>query len=365
MKILKYMFVIAMVAMMTACGDNDPELIADDLNVSAKVLNVSYGTAQIQITAPVPVNYTEGQNRPFELLLEGNGDKREVYIDDYYDWCQIQIEGGKIIATVQIEHLEPGCEYTLFYMGRFDYKGDSQDRNYYNGDLGLPLIELLKFKTTSIEAATILKPQVIYSFADDNSVILRLKFPQPTALSKDYKYLVSTNSDMSNPMIFNIDNHGGFDKSDIWGIGIGGLLKPGTKYYFQIQGSFYAYYSDYDNLYYENYKTVPVEFTTSNRHIGLFDGVHVSITYETYAPYINSDYMPYSKNHFFLDVNLESYVNLYTSSDYQTKVEELEVKRGEAYYPLCVAGFISGCPEQGEFYLLGITTSNPAAVVCK
>ena len=81
MKIFKYIFVLAVAAMATACGDNDPSVVVKDYSVSGRVINVTFVSATVEINAPRPEGYAGGdywQNR-FILLLKSRYRNRGLF----------------------------------------------------------------------------------------------------------------------------------------------------------------------------------------------------------------------------------------------------------------------------------------------
>ena len=117
MKIFKYIFVLAVAAMATACGDNDPSVVVKDYSVSGKVINVTYGTATVEINAPCPEGYTGGDywQPPFYTTLKNVATGTEVYSS--YDNRTDEVVGDRLVTTITYKGLEPGCEYQILYEG--------------------------------------------------------------------------------------------------------------------------------------------------------------------------------------------------------------------------------------------------------
>ena len=271
MKIFKYIFVLAVAAMATACGDNDPSVVIKDYSVSGKVINVTYGTATVEINAPCPEGYTGGDywQKPFYTTLKKVGAGTEFYSS--YDNRTDEVVGDRLVTTITYKGLEPGCEYQLLYEGgtleafdRYGYGDESSE---------LPPIEVLTFKTLTMSSVGLLGAKVTRSYTEDNGAILILNFPYSVRIS-NYSYLYATKEDMSDAKEINTNSDYhiselGKDSPQV-GVALGGFLKPNTTYYFQIKGDYMVYMGDGDEeVSFTNAVCTPVKFRTSDKHTGL------------------------------------------------------------------------------------------------
>lgn len=360
MKIFKYIFVLAVAAMATACGDNDPSVVVKDYSVSGKVINVTYGTATVEINAPCPEGYTGGDGywaEPFYTTLKKVGAGTEVYSS--YDNRTDEVVGDRLVTTITYKGLEPGCEYQLLYEGgtleafnRYGYGDESSE---------LPPIEVLTFKTPTMSSAGLLGAKVTRSYTEDNGAILILDFPFSVRIS-NYSYLYATKEDMSDAKEINLNSHYYFselgDGSPV-GVALGGFLKPNTTYYFQIKGDYMVNVDmgDGDELVsFTNAVCTPVKFRTSDKHTGLLGDAAVNTVYgepsATLTDYVSSG-LTVSFNH--------PYLELFDTPAYTTVVTEFV--KGKTYYPLCTFDcYVGTSHNYNAYHVHGVSMPTPNTI---
>lgn len=357
MKIFKYIFVLAVAAMATACGDNDPSVVVKDYSVSGKVINVTCGTATVEINAPSPAGYTGDNhyyNRPFYVTLKKIATGTEVYSS--YDNRTDEMVGDRLVTTITYKGLEPGCEYQLLYEG-----GTLDDEEYASYSASeLPPIEVLTFKTPTISSAGLLGANVTKSYTEDNGAILILDFPYSVRVS-NYSYLYATKEDMSDAKEINFNSHYYISElgngSPQVGVALGGFLQPNTTYYFQIKGDYMVYMGDgNEEVSFTNTVCTPVKFRTSDKHTGLLGDAAVNTVYgdpsATMTDYSSSG----------LTVNFDyPYLVLFDTPAYTTVVTEFV--KGKTYYPLCTFDcYVSTSQSYKDYHVRGVSMPTPNAI---
>lgn len=357
MKIFKYIFVLAVAAMATACGDNDPSVVVKDYSVSGKVINVTCGTATVEINAPSPAGYTGDNhyyNRPFYVTLKKIATGTEVYSS--YDNRTDEMVGDRLVTTITYKGLEPGCEYQLLYEG-----GTLDDEEYASYSASeLPPIEVLTFKTPTISSAGLLGANVTKSSTEDNGAILILDFPYSVRVS-NYSYLYATKEDMSDAKEINFNSHYYISElgngSPQVGVALGGFLQPNTTYYFQIKGDYMVYMGDgNEEVSFTNTVCTPVKFRTSDKHTGLLGDAAVNTVYgdpsATMTDYSSSG----------LTVNFDyTYLVLFDTPAYTTVVTEFV--KGKTYYPLCTFDcYVTTSQNYKDYHVRGVSMPTPNAI---
>lgn len=359
MKIFKYIFVLAVAAMATACGDNDPSVVVKDYSVSGKVINVTYGTATVEINAPCPEGYAGGDywQPPFYTTLKNVATGTEVYSS--YDNRTDEVVGDRLVTTITYKGLEPGCEYQLLYEGG-TLEAFNQYGSYdYDESSDLPPIEVLTFKTPTISSAGLLGANVTKSYTEDNGAILILDFPFSVRIS-NYSYLYATKEDMSDAKEINTNSDYyiselGNGSSQV-GVALGGFLKPNTTYYFQIKGDYMVNVDmgDGDELVsFSNAVCTPVKFRTSDKHTGLLGDASVNTVYGdpgvTMTDYSSSGFGVYFYH---------PYLVLFDTPAYTTAVTEYV--KGKTYYPLCI--FECTVSSSYNYNVYGVSIPTPNAI---
>ncbi len=360
MKIFKYIFVLAVAAMATACGDNDPSVVVKDYSVSAKVINVTYGSATVEINAPRPEGYAGGDywQPPFYTTLKNVATGTEVYSS--YDNRTDEVVGDRLVTTITYKGLEPGCEYQLLYEGG-TLEAFNQYGSYdYDESSELPPIEVLTFKTPTISSAGLLGANVTKSYTEDNGAILILDFPYSVRIS-NYSYLYATKEDMSDAKEIKFNSHYYISElgngSPQVGVALGGFLKPNTTYYFQIKGDYMVYMGDGDEeVSFTNTVCTPVKFRTSDKHTGLLGDAAVNTVYgdpsATMTDYSSSG----------LTVNFDyTYLVLFDTPAYTTVVTEFV--KGKTYYPLCTFDcYVTTSQNYKDYHVRGVSMPTPNAI---
>ncbi len=354
MKIFKYIFVLAVAAMATACGDNDPSVVVKDYSVSGRVINVTFGSATVEINAPRPEGYAGGDywQKPFYTTLKKVGTGTEVYSS--YDNRTDEVVGDRLVSTITYKGLEPGCEYQLLYEG-----GTLDDEEYASYSASeLPPIEVLTFKTPTMSSAGLLGAKVTKSYTEDNGAILILNFPYSVRIS-NYSYLYATKEDMSDAKEINTNSDYHIselgDGSSLVGVALGGFLKPNTTYYFQIKGDYMVYMVDgVEEVSFSNAVCTPVKFRTSDKHTGLLGDAAVNTVYGEPSATMND----YSSSGLTVSFDFP-YLVLFDTPAYTTVVTEFV--KGKTYYPLCTFDCYVGSSRK-DYHVRGVSMPTPNTI---